>query len=71
VRESRTLLAVTEIIFEVHHAEEAGFWARARGLDVFTQGNDWGDLRAMVEDAVACHFGDAEKEPKIIGLTFN
>ena len=51
--------APAEIIFEVTEAVEGGFDARALGYSIFTQGDDWADLKAMVKDAVACHFGDA------------
>ena len=50
--------APTEIIFEVTEAAEGGFDARALGYSIFTQGEDWDDLKAMVRDAVLCHFGD-------------
>jgi len=56
---------MTEIIFEVREAEEGGFWARALGYSIFTQGEDWDDLRKMVKDAVACHF---EREPVISNI---
>lgn len=61
---------MSEIIFEVSEAEEGGFWARALGHSIFTQGEDWDDLRAMVKEAVACHFEAAEDAPKIIRLHF-
>ena len=38
---------------------------RALGYSIFTQGDDWYDLKAMVKDAVACHFGEKEV-PKVI-----
>ena len=46
--------ANTEIIFEVTEAVEGGFNARALGHSIFTQGDDWADLKAMVKDAVLC-----------------
>lgn len=61
---------VSEIIFEVREAEEGGFWARALGHSIFTQGEDWDDLRAMVRDAVECHFPDVAARPKIIRLHY-
>ena len=61
---------MSEIIFEVREAEEGGFWARALGYSIFTQGEDWDDLRKMVKDAVACHFEAAAESPKIIRLHF-
>ena len=58
-----------EIIFEVTEAIEGGFDARALGYSIFTQGEDWEDLKEMVKDAVLCHFGD-EGEPRVIRLHF-
>jgi hypothetical protein len=31
-------IGMSEIIFEVREAEEGGFWARALGYSIFTQG---------------------------------
>ena len=50
--------APKEIIFEVTESAEGGLDARALGYSIFTQGEDWADLKAMVRDAVLCHFGD-------------
>ena len=61
---------MSEIIFEVQEAEEGGFWARALGHGIFTQGEDWDELRTMVKEAVACHFENLEEQPKIIRLHF-
>ena len=56
-----------EIIFEVTEAIEGGYNARALGYGIFTQGEDWADLKAMVKDAVLCHF-DKDDTPKVIRL---
>ena len=69
VRTGDHVKAPAEIIFEVTEAVEGGFDARALGYSIFTQGDDWADLKAMVEDAVACHFGDAG-ELRVVGLHF-
>lgn len=61
---------MSEIIFEVNEADEGGYWARALGHSIFTQGEDWDELRAMVKDAVGCHFGDSADQPKVIRLHF-
>ncbi len=58
-----------EIIFEVTEAPEGGFDARALGHSIFTQGDDWADLKAMVTDAVLCHFGDGD-EQRVVRLRF-
>ena len=49
-----------EIVFEVTEAIEGGYDARAVGHSIFTQGIGWTDLKAMVKDAVLCHFDDDE-----------
>ena len=60
-------MATREIIFEVTEAIEGGYDAHALGYPIFTQGEDWADLKEMVKDAVACHFTDADG-PRIIRL---
>ena len=56
-----------EIIFEVTEAPEGGYDARALGHSIFTQGEDWDELKVMVRDAVLCHF-DEDDVPRVIGL---
>ena len=57
----------TEIIFEVSEAPEGGYDARALGHAIFTQGDDWEELKAMARDAVLCHFGE-DQAPRVIRL---
>lgn len=52
--------APEEIIFEVAEAPDGGFDARALGYSIFTQGEDWTDLKEMVKDAMLCHFGNGD-----------
>jgi uncharacterized protein YqgV (UPF0045/DUF77 family) len=61
---------MSEIIFEVREADEGGFWARALGHSIFTEGEDWNDLRAMVKDAVSCYFEKESERPKVIRLHY-
>ena len=61
------LVRPSEVIFEVTEAVEGGYDARALGYDIFTQGDDWKELKEMVKDAVLCHFDD-EDMPRIIRL---
>ena len=49
-----------EIIFEVTETPDGGYDARALGHGIFTQGENWDDLKEMVRDAVRCHFGDGD-----------
>ena len=57
----------TEIIFDVSEAPEGGYDARALGHAIFTQGDDWEELKAMARDAVLCHFGE-DRPPRVIRL---
>ena len=58
----------TELIFEVHEAEEGGYWARALGPSILTQAETWEDLRDNVREAVECHFDKPEWRPRVIRL---
>jgi len=57
----------SETIFSVQESPEGGYEARALGHDIFTQGETMDELRAMVRDAVRCHF-DSDSTPAIIRL---
>ena len=46
----------TEIIFTVQESPEGGFEARALGRPIFTQADSLEELKAMLRDAVVCHF---------------
>ena len=37
------------------------------GYSIFTQGEDWNDLKAMARDAVLCHF-DEDDVPRTVRL---
>lgn len=59
-----------EVTFAVQEdLESGGYCARALGYGIFTQAEDWKELKAMVRDAVECHF-DPEERPKLINLHF-
>ena len=59
---------ISEIIFEVHEAEEGGFCTRALGYAIFTQGDTWEDLKENVREATECYFVDEKEKPKLIHL---
>jgi len=56
-----------EIIFLVEEAPEGGYVARALGHAIFTEADTFDELKAMVQDAVQCHF-EAEEKPPLIRL---
>lgn len=57
----------SEIIFSVQESPEGGFEARALGHSIFSQAGSLDELKTMLRDAVACHFGDGDK-PSVIRL---
>jgi predicted RNase H-like HicB family nuclease len=66
-------MRMSEIIFEVREDEaDGGYVATALGHAIATQGETREELKAMVKDAVKCHFGDgkAGEAPKLIRLHF-
>ena len=63
-------MADTEIVFQVRESPEGGSEARAVGYSIFTQGDDWDDLKFMLRDAVLCYFDDGEA-PQSIGVHLN
>ena len=62
-----TKRASAEIIFSVEESPEGGFEAHALGHAIFTQADTIEELRAMVQDAVRCHFDDSDR-PRVIRL---
>lgn len=60
---------MTHIVFEVVESADGGFEATALGHRIHTQGEDWEDLKAMVQDAVRNHF-EPEDRPAMIRLLF-
>ena len=60
-------MRTSEVIFDVTESLGGGYEARALGHSIFTQGDDWDDLKTMAREAVLCHFGD-EDAPSVIRL---
>ena len=59
---------MSEIVFLVEDAPEGGYTARALGESIFTEADDWDTLKQNIRDAVACHYDDPSKAPKVIRL---
>lgn len=53
-----------EIIFMVEEDPEGGFTAKALGYSIFTEAESLDELKAMIKDAVRCHF-ETDKPPVI------
>ncbi len=59
-----------ELIFEIRDAEEGGYYARALGHSIFTEGDTWDELRANLLEAVALHFEDSETRPRLVQMHY-
>ena len=59
---------MTELLFIVEEAAEGGYVAHAVGASIVTEADDLEQLRAMVRDAVRCHFDEDAERPKAIRL---
>lgn len=60
-------MGTSEIIFLVEESAEGGYEARALGYSIYTQAESLEELKAMLQDAVRCHFEDDER-PRVIRL---
>ncbi len=49
-----------ELVFNVIQEEDGGYCASAVGEGIFTQGDTWEELEAMVLDATKGYFYDSE-----------
>ena len=60
---------VNEIVFLVEEAAEGGYTAKALGFSIFTEADNWDELKGSVRDAVTCHFSEGEA-PRVIRLHY-
>jgi predicted RNase H-like HicB family nuclease len=61
---------IMELIFEIRDAEEGGFCARALGHGIFTEAENWDELRANLMEAVSLHFEDASTRPRLLRMHY-
>lgn len=57
----------TEIVFSVEESPEGGYEARALGYSIYTEADSMPELKAMIRDAVRCHFDEASR-PTLVSL---
>ena len=60
---------MAEIVFLVEEAPEGGFVAKALGYSIYTEADNWDELKIAIQDAIACHFDEVEK-PKVVRLHY-
>jgi hypothetical protein len=53
------LIGMKELIFEVTQTADGGFVAEALGESIFTQADNWDELRANVREAVQAFYFDS------------
>lgn len=61
---------MSEIVFVVEEDADGGLTARALGESIYTQADDYEQLRENVRDAVRCHYEDETARPRVIRLHF-
>ena len=54
-----------ELVFSVTQEGDGGFVAECLSHDIFTQGDNWAELRANVSEAVSAFFFDQPKPASI------
>jgi hypothetical protein len=64
------MLKSMDLIFEVRDAEEGGYYARALGHAIFTEADNWDELRKNAIEATSLHFENAPVQPKIVQLHY-
>jgi hypothetical protein len=57
-----------ELVFEVSQEADGGFCAECLSENIFSQGDDWDELRRNVQDAVRGFYFDRPKAPGRIRL---
>jgi predicted RNase H-like HicB family nuclease len=59
---------MNEIVFEVSQESDGGFVAECLTEGIFTEADNWEDLRRNVKEAVAAYYFDDPKQPAAIRL---
>ena len=58
-------MVCNEIVFIFEKSPEGGYEAHAQGYAIYTYADSLDELRWMIEDAVACYFGENERPAKV------
>jgi hypothetical protein len=54
-----------ELIFDVTIDEDGRYVAQARENGIATDGADWAELKAEVQDLIACYYGEGSKPSRV------
>jgi hypothetical protein len=53
------------LVFDVTVDEDGRYVAQARGNGIATDGGSWEELKAEVQDLIACYYGDGAKPSSV------
>jgi predicted RNase H-like HicB family nuclease len=59
---------MSELVFEVTQEADGGFVAECLTEGIFTQADNWEDLRRNVKEATAAYFFDSAEKPPSLRL---
>jgi predicted RNase H-like HicB family nuclease len=59
---------MSELVFEVSQEADGGFVAECLTEGIFTQADNWEELRQSVKEATAAYFFDRTERPSAIRL---
>ncbi len=59
---------MSELVFEVTQEADGGYVAECLTESIFTQADDWEELRRNVKEATAAYFFDRKEKPPSIRL---
>jgi hypothetical protein len=62
------MIEQSELIFLVQESAEGGYEAKALSESIFTEADSLDELKAMIKDAVNCHF-NSRRHPRIISYS--
>ena len=62
-------MVVAEIVFLVEDAPESGFTTKVMGYSIYTEADNWEELKLAIQDAQECHFEEGAK-PKVVRLHY-
>ena len=57
-----------ELVFEITQEADGGFTAECLTEGIFTEGDNWEELRSNVREAVAAFYFDRQRPPSTIRL---
>ncbi len=57
-----------ELVFEITQEDDGGYTAECLSEDIFTQADNWSELRKNVQEAVDAYYFDSKDHPASVRL---